>query len=219
LAYIRAIIDSNENGYLLPSAVRSLLDGAGIPRAGEATCGTDEVAVTQAERLGYPVVMKVVGPLHKSDVGGVVLNVKDSASVAKEFKRMIQIPETTAVIVQPMLSGTELFVGAKFEEKFGHLILCGMGGIFIEVLKDLSYGLAPIGLQQAKQMIQGLKSYPIIQGVRGKTGIDENKFADILVRLSALLQAAPEIKELDLNPLLATKKSIVAVDARIRIEK
>lgn len=219
LAYIRAIIDSNENGYLLPSAVRSLLDGAGIPRAGEATCGTAEVAVTQAERLGYPVVMKVVGPLHKSDVGGVVLNVKDSASVAKEFKRMIQIPETTAVIVQPMLSGTELFVGAKFEEKFGHLILCGMGGIFIEVLKDLSYGLAPIGLQQAKQMIQGLKSYPIIQGVRGKTGIDENKFADILVRLSALLQAAPEIKELDLNPLLATKKSIVAVDARIRIEK
>lgn len=219
LAYIRAIIDSNENGYLLPSAVRSLLDGAGIPRAGEATCGTAEVAVTQAERLGFPVVMKVVGPLHKSDVGGVVLNVKDSASVAKEFKRMIQIPETTAVIVQPMLSGTELFVGAKFEDKFGHMLLCGMGGIFIEVMKDVSYGLAPIGLQQAKQMIKGLKSYPIIQGVRGKTGIDENKFADILVRLSALLHAAPEIKELDLNPLLATKKSIVAVDARIRIEK
>lgn len=218
-AYIRAIIDSNESGYLLPSAVRSLLDGTGIPRAGEATCGTAEVAVTQAERLGFPVVMKVVGPLHKSDVGGVVLNVKDSASVAKEFKRMIQIPETIAVIVQPMLSGTELFVGAKFEDKFGHMLLCGMGGIFIEVMKDLSYGLAPIGLQQAKQMIQGLKSYSIIQGVRGKTGIDENKFADILVRLSALLQAAPEIKELDLNPLLATKKSIVAVDARIRIEK
>lgn len=217
--YIQAIIDSNENGYLPPSAVRSLLDGAGIPRAGEATCGTVNVAIAQAERLGFPVVMKVVGPVHKSDVGGVVLNVKDAAGVKKEFKRMIQIPDTTAVLIQPMLSGTELFVGAKYEEKFGHMILCGLGGIFIEVLKDVSYGLAPIGPVEALQMIKSLKSYPIIQGIRGKAGIDEHKFAEILVRLSTLLHAAPEIMELDLNPLLGSKKSIIAVDARIRIEK
>ncbi|MBN2236645.1 MAG: acetate--CoA ligase family protein, partial [Bacteroidales bacterium] len=219
LGYIRAIIDSNENGYLPPSAVRSLLDGAGIPRAGEATCGTEENAISNAERLGFPVVMKVVGPVHKSDVGGVVLNVKDSATVKKEFKRMMKIPDTTAVLIQPMLSGTELFVGAKYEEKFGHLVLCGLGGIFIEVLKDVSTSLAPICLTEAQKMIQSLKSYPIIQGIRGKSGINESKFADVLVRLSALLQAAPEIIELDLNPLLGTSKSVVAVDARIRIEK
>ncbi len=217
--YIQAIIDSNEDGYLPPSAVRSLLDGAGIPRAGEATCGTADIAVSQAERLGFPVVMKVVGPIHKSDVGGVVLNVKDAKSVRKEFNRMIKIPETTAVIIQPMLSGTELFVGAKYEDKFGHLILCGLGGIFIEVLKDVSYNLAPISYSEAQKMIRSLKSYPIIKGIRGKAGINEDKFADVLWRLSALLQAAPEIKELDLNPLLGTKKSVVAVDARIRIEK
>ena len=219
LGYIQAIIDSNENGYLPPSAVRSLLDGAGIPRAKEATCGTVDVAISQAERLGFPVVMKVVGPVHKSDVGGVVINVKDSATVKKEFNRMMKIPETVAVLIQPMLSGTELFVGAKYEDKFGHMILCGLGGIFIEVLKDVSYGLAPISHSKAQKMIKDLKSYPIIQGIRGKDGIDEAKFADILVRLSALLQAAPEIMELDLNPLLGSKKTIVAVDARIRIEK
>lgn len=217
--YIQAIIDSNENGYLPPSAVRSLLDGAGIPRAGEATCGTADIAVSQAERLGFPVVMKVVGPVHKSDVGGVVLNVKDAKSVRKEFNRMIKIPATTAILIQPMLSGTELFVGAKYEDKFGHMILCGLGGIFIEVLKDVSYGLAPISYLQAQKMIRELKSYPIIQGIRGKAGVNEDKFADVIWRLSALLQAAPEIKELDLNPLLGTKKSVVAVDARIRIEK
>lgn len=217
--YIQAIIDSNENGYLPPSAVRSLLDGAGIPRAGESTCGTAEVAVSQAERLGFPVVMKVVGPVHKSDVGGVVLNVKDAKSVQKEFNRMMKIPETKAVLIQPMFSGTELFVGAKYEEKFGHLILCGLGGIFIEVLKDVSYGLAPISFDQSLKMIRSLKSYPIIQGIRGKAGINEDKFADILWRLSALLQVAPEIKELDLNPLLAKGNKIIAVDARIRIEK
>lgn len=217
--YIQAIIDSNENGYLSPSAVRSLLDGAGIPRAGESTCGTVDVAISQAERLGFPVVMKVVGPVHKSDVGGVVLNIQDAESVEKEFNRMIKIPDTIAILIQPMLSGTELFVGAKYEDKFGHMILCGLGGIFIEVLKDVSYGLAPISYSEAQRMIRNLNSYPIIQGVRGQAGIDEEKFADILWRLSALLQAAPEIKELDLNPLLGTENSVIAVDARIRIEK
>ncbi len=218
-AYIQAIIDSNTNGYLPPSAVRSLLDGAGIPRAGEATCGTVKIAIDQAKRLGFPVVMKVVGPVHKSDVGGVVLHVNDIETLEKEFNRMIKIPDTTAILIQPMLSGTELFVGAKYEEKFGTMILCGLGGIFIEVLKDVSYGLAPITHEKAQNMIKSLKSYRIIQGLRGKEGIDESRFIDILLRLSALVQAAPQIKELDLNPLLGTADSVIAVDARIRIEK
>ncbi len=218
-AYIRAIIDSNENGYLLPSAVRSLLDGAGIPRAKEATVYSEEGAVENAAKIGYPMVMKVVGPVHKSDVGGVVLNVKSDEQLVAEFNRMMQIPETTGILLQPMLSGTELFVGANYEDKFGHMILCGLGGIFIEVLKDVKQGLCPICQKEALGMIRGLKSYKIIEGVRGQKGIDENIFADILVRLSALLEVAPEIKELDLNPLLATEDKIIAVDARIRIEK
>ena len=132
---------------------------------------------------------------------------------------MIKIPETTAIMIQPMLSGTELFVGAKFDPKFGHMILCGLGGIFIEVLKDVSAGLCPVGREEALQMIRNLRSYKIIQGVRGQRGVNEDKFADIILSLSALLNAAPEIMELDFNPLLGNADSVTVVDARIRLKK
>jgi acetyltransferase len=118
-----------------------------------------------------------------------------------------------------MLSGTELFVGANKEGAFGHMILCGMGGIFIEVLKDVQAGLCPIDKNEAKQMIRKLKSYKIIEGTRGQDGINEEAFIDVVFKLSALLHYAPEIIELDLNPLLGTAKTVIAVDARINIEK
>jgi len=217
--FIRAIIDSNQNGYLPPEAVQGLLDAAGIPRAGEAIVFTKQKAVEAAEKLGYPVVMKVVGPVHKSDVGGVVLNVKDKTKVEQEFDRMINIPDTTSILIQPMLSGTELFVGANYEDKFGHLIMCGMGGIFIEVLKDVSAGLCPVGKNEAKMMIQNLKSYKIIKGVRGQEGVNEELFAEIITALSNLLLVAPEIVEMDINPLLGKADKIIAVDARVKIQK
>ena len=195
------------------------MDAAGIPRAGEAVVNSADEAAKAALSLGLPVVMKVIGPVHKSDVGGVVLNVKDEESARREFDRMMKIPETTAVLIQPMLSGIELFVGARYEAKFGHMILCGLGGIFIEVLKDVSAGLCPVGKEEALLMIRNLKSYPIIQGVRGQKGVNEEKFANIITGLSSLLNAAPEIMELDFNPLLGSENSVVAVDARIRIKK
>ena len=163
--------------------------------------------------------MKVIGPLHKSDVGGVVLNIEDRETVEKEFARMIKIKDVTAILVQPMLSGIELFIGAKFEPKFGHIVLCGMGGIFIEVFKDVQSALAPVGTEEAKLMIKNLKCYKIFEGVRGQEGVSVNKFADIIVMVSALLNAAPEIMEMDLNPLLGKSDKIVAVDARVRIDK
>ncbi|MEI6455290.1 MAG: acetate--CoA ligase family protein, partial [bacterium] len=177
-----------------------------------------EEALVSARELEFPLVMKVVGPIHKSDVGGVVLGVKDEGALKKEFQRMIKIKDTTAILLQPMLSGTELFVGAKFEPKFGHLILCGMGGIFIEVLKDVASGLSPVYDDEALSMIRSLKSYKIIQGVRGQKGIDEKSFAGVIVRISALLTHAPEIVELDLNPLLGNQEGVTAVDARIRLQ-
>jgi acetyltransferase len=216
---IRKVIEKNGDGYLKPEDVQALLDAAGISRAGEKVVSTADEAAEAAESLGFPVVMKVVGPVHKSDVGGVVLNVKDAEGVSREFKRMIQIKETTSILIQPMLSGVELFAGAKFEPKFGHMVLCGMGGIFIEVLKDVQTGLAPLTGDEATSMIQNLKSYKIIKGVRGREGVNETLFAEIIVRLSALVTAAPEIIEMDLNPLLGTPEKVVAVDARIRIEK
>ena len=216
---IRNIIDNAPNGYLTPEAVQQLLDAAGITRAGEAVVTTREDAVKAAKQLGFPVVMKVVGPVHKSDVGGVVLNVKDEETVAREFDRMIQIKDTTAILLQPMLSGVELFVGAKREDKFGHMVLCGLGGIFIEVLKDVNAGLAPLSKEESLDMIHRLKGYKILQGVRGQEPVNEEHFAEMVTRVSALVKVAPEIFEMDLNPLLGRKERVVAVDARIRIEK
>lgn len=216
---IREIIDGSENGYIIPEKVQELLDAVGINRAKEFVVNNKEEALTAASKIGFPLVMKVVGPVHKSDVGGVKLNIKDESTVAETFEQMMKIKDAIGVLLQPMLSGTELFVGAKAEEKYGHLILCGLGGIFIEVLKDVQYGLAPLSKTEALDMIKSLKSYKIIEGVRGQVGINQEIFADIIVRLSALLDAAPEIFEMDLNPLLGKGDSIVAVDARIRLEK
>ena len=216
---ICTIIGEAENGYLAPEKVQALLDAAGIKRAGEEVAEQADDAVAAANRLGYPVVMKVVGPVHKSDVGGVVLHVKNAEQVRKEFERMIRIKDTTAILLQPMLSGLELFAGAKKEGAFGHTILCGMGGIFIEVLKDVAYELVPVDKSAALKMIESLKSYPLLQGVRGQKPIQIDAFAETISRLSALLEVAPEIAELDLNPLLANEKQVIAVDARVRIEK
>jgi acetyltransferase len=216
---IRKVVDNCENGYLSLENIRILLDAAGISRKDEADVDTQEAAVAFARKAGYPLVMKVVGPIHKSDVGGVVLNVKDEETVIREFNRLIKIPETYAVEIYPMLFGTEIFIGASKEEKFGHQVLCGLGGIFIEVLKDVKASLAPIGKEEALDMIKSLRGYKIIQGVRGQEAVNEDLFAEAVSRVSALVQAAPEIAEMDLNPLLGSPKTVVAVDARIRIEK
>jgi len=216
---IRAVVDKAENGYLDTDSIHALMDAAGIERAHEAVSSNEDELVEMAKKLGFPLVMKVVGPVHKSDVGGVTLNVNDEATVRSEFKRMMQIKDTYAVMLAQQLSGTEVFIGAKREDKFGHMVLCGLGGIFIEVLKDVKAGLAPISEDEAGKMIKSLKSYKIIQGVRGQEPVNEAKFAEAISRVSALCKAAPEIFEMDFNPLLGNKDNVVAVDARIRIEK
>ncbi len=216
---IRRVIDGCSNGYLQPNQVQELLDAAGIPRTGEAIVKTATDATSAAMKMGFPVVMKVVGPIHKTDVGGVVLDVRDEQMVTREFNRMMGIKDTTAVLIQPMLKGLELFVGAKREGLFGHVVLCGLGGIFIEVLKDVKAGIAPIEANEAHSMIKHLQGYGMIKGARGQEPVNENLFADIISRVSVLVGVAPEIFEMDINPLLGTKDKVVAVDARIRIEK
>ena len=178
-----------------------------------------EEIVRMAKEIGFPLVMKVVGPIHKSDVGGVVLDVRDEETVRREFRRMMQIKDTYAIMLAQQLTGTQVFIGAKRDDKFGHMVLCGLGGIFIEVLKVVKAGLAPLSREEALGMIKELKSYKIIQGVRGQEPVNEQKFAEAVSRVSALVKVAPEIFEMDLNPLLGNRDNVVAVDARIRIEK
>ena len=196
----------HQEGYLSPDLVREILSCAGIPMVPELVSFSKDELIAFAEKTGYPVVAKVVGPVHKSDVGGVTLNIRSAEHLALEFDRMMQIPDATGVMVQKMLKGTELFI-----------VLCGLGGIFVEVLKDVSSGLAPLSYAEAYSMIRSLRGYKIIKGTRGQKGINEEKYAEIIVRLSTLLRFATEIKEIDINPLLADEHQVVAVDARIRI--
>ena len=216
---IKQDIHTSSNGFLAVERVDQILKSAGIPRAKEIVVDEVEEAVIEARKLGYPVVMKVVGTVHKSDVGGVVLNVTSNSAVEEIFEKLMKIKGTTAVLIQPMLTGTELFVGVKYEPGFGHVILCGLGGIFIEVMKDFSAGLSPLNNEEAEEMIKNLKGYPIIQGIRGQEGVNQALFAEIITRVSSLVEHFPEIVEMDINPLIATGNKIVAVDARIRTQR
>ncbi len=215
----KIIAGIEESGYVAPGVVRDILSCAGIPLVPELVSTSKDELAAFAERVGFPVVAKVVGPVHKSDVGGVALNIRSKEVLSAEFDRMMQIPDATAVMVQKMIRGTELFVGAKYEERFGHVVLCGLGGIFVEVLRDVSSGLAPLSYAEAYSMISSLRAYKILKGTRGKQGINERRYAEIIVRLSTILRFATEIKEIDINPLLADADDVIAVDARIRIEK
>ena len=220
---IRKTVERCKDGYMEIADYNELLDAAGISRKKSVEVSKKEDALAFAKEVGcskdVPLVMKVVGPLHKSDVGGVTLGVKDLDTVAKEFDRLIVIPETYAVEMYPMLDGTDVYIGAIRDEKFGHQIFFGLGGIFIEVLKDVQSALAPITAAEAKEMLKQLKGYKILQGVRGQEGVNLDLYAEQVARVSALVQAAPEIAEMDLNPLLGNPRYVTAVDARIRLEK
>ncbi len=223
VARIRATVDRCKDGYMEIADYNELLDAAGISRKKSVEVSKKEDALAFAKEVGcskdVPLVMKVVGPLHKSDVGGVTLGVKDLDTVAKEFDRLIVIPETYAVEMYPMLDGTDVYIGAIRDPKFGHQIFFGLGGIFIEVLKDVQSALAPITAAEAKEMLTKLRGYKILQGVRGQEPVNLDLYADQVARVSALVQAAPEIAEMDLNPLLGNPRYVTAVDARIRLEK
>ena len=216
---IREVIDSCEDGYIDPAKIYQLLDAAGIAQKQIRVVDQKQQAVDFANEVGYPLVMKVVGPVHKSDVGGVTLNVRDIETVQKEFDRLMAIKDTYAVEMYPMLDGTEVYIGAIRDAKFGHQVFFGLGGIFIEVLKDVQSALAPVNVVEAKDLLTKLRGYKILQGVRGQQPVNVDVYAEQIARVSALVQAAPEIAEMDLNPLLGNPKNVVAVDARIRIEK
>jgi acetate---CoA ligase (ADP-forming) len=213
------IVESSPDGYQSPETVHRLLDAAGIPRVKEIVAKSETEAVLAAMNIGFPVVMKVIGPLHKTEVGGVILNVRNVTQVRKEFHHLYGIQGAEGVMVAQMASGTELFLGANYEEKFGHIVVCGMGGIYVEVLKDVASGLAPLSHEEAISMIKKSEIVQNSERVSQTAGVNIPKFAEIVVRLSSLLRFATEIKELDINPLLGNEKEILAVDARVRIEK
>jgi len=216
---IRSVIDTAADGFLSPRQVEDLLDAAGIPRVTERVATRAEQIGTIAGEIGFPAAMKVVGPVHKTDVGGVLLNIKSVAEMQDRFARLMEIEGAEGVLVQPMIDGTELFVGVKRESNFGHLVLCGLGGIYVEVLNDFSSCLCPVSHAESLTMIRNLKAYKVIRGIRGRVGIDEELFSEIIRRISALVAVAPEIVEMDINPLMGAGRRITAVDTRIGIAR
>ena len=216
---VRKLIDALPNGYMSSETAFKLLDCAGVNMAVQKYARNKAELNKVSETLTYPVVLKVEGPLHKSDVGGVILNILNDKELHEHFDKLMQIDGAKSVLIQPMISGMEIFVGAKKEGNYPSIVLCGLGGIFVEVLKDISVNMVPISNKEALNMISSLKAFPVLKGIRGKKGINIQALAEMITKVSKLLTMAPEISELDINPLLASENDLIAVDARICIKR
>ncbi len=218
---INNVIEQAQDGWLSPFMVEQILDAAGIARVTQIFAIDEDEAVEAAISIGYPVVMKVVGPLHKAVVDGVSLNISDEHTLRSEYRRMKNIKDVNGVVLQPMLNkqNLELFIGAKRDSNLGVLVMFGLSGIFVEALRDCSLCVAPITSHEADNMIESLKSYPLIQGYSGHSGVNVAMINETLRRVSALCMAIPQIVEMDLNPIFGDEDGVIAAGARIKIEK
>ena len=214
--------------FLFEHEAKALCSSYGLPVTKFFVAKTGDEAVSTARKYGYPAVLKIVSPqvLHKSDAGGVIIDIKDDDGVREGFNRILKnvkakVPnaEITGILVQEMApKSTEIIVGSTKDPTFGPTIMFGLGGIFVEILKDVSFRIAPINRNDAEELIKEIKSYKILEGARGMPKADQETIVDILLKTSNMLMECPEIKELDLNPILVYEKGAKIVDARIILE-
>jgi len=207
---------------------KKLLKQVGIPVVKTRLARTKKEAVLQSQRIGFPVVLKIVSPdvIHKSDSGGVKLSINNVTQVKKAYDEILKIvgrkyPDAIihGVSVQKMIRpGTEVIVGISQDPQFGPVIMFGLGGIFVEVLKDVSFRIVPVNQRDAQEMIKEIKGYPLLQGVRGKESSDIPALVEMILKISNFVEEYPQIKELELNPIFAYRDGAVAVDARIILE-
>jgi acetyltransferase len=201
-----------------------ILQCAGLRYNKSATATDEDHAVRHAADIGYPVVLKLISPdvVHKSDVGGVVINVIDEAGVRDACTSIRERVEAhqpgariTGFTVEEQINGTEVIVGMSRDPDFGPLLMVGMGGVFVEVYKDVAFRLVPLSRRDAYDMISEISAQPLLDGARGRPVLDRSELAEIVLRVGALVEAMPEIEELDLNPLVITDDGLVAIDARV----
>jgi acyl-CoA synthetase (NDP forming) len=200
---------------LEPTVIRRVLAAAGFQQAAQIEIKAQEELVQACRQLDFPVAMKVIGPLHKTDVGGVRLGIRDRGEAGAAWSLLMAIPGAQGVLLQPMINGLEVILGASRESGFGHLVMFGLGGIHTEVLKDICFGLAPLSMPEAHRLIDNIRGRALLNGVRGAAGMDTGVLADFLVRLAMLVTDFPEIREVDLNPVKGEGKHLFPVDARI----
>ena len=200
---------------------RKLVNAYRIPAVGGGLAKSPQEAVEIADRVGYPVVMKMSVPdiSHKTDVGGVLLDIQDAPSVWSAFGRL-NVKGAEGVNIQKMLSGgREVVLGFTAHAAYGPVLMFGLGGIYVEVLKDVSFAVCPVSDVRAREMIRDIRSYPILSGVRGQEGIDEDKLVEVIQRVSQMAMDLPEIVEMEFNPILTFPEGVHAVDMRVRVAK
>jgi acetyl coenzyme A synthetase (ADP forming)-like protein len=221
-AAARAVVEragGTGGGWLPPLECEALLRASGIAAAGTLIVRSAAEACALAREIGYPVVLKGSGPdiLHKTEAHVVRVGLSGDEAVTEAYQSLSGHPGVLQVLLQPMLHGVEMFVGASFDPKFGHVIVCGSGGTLVELMHDTSCRLAPLTDIAAREMVNELRGAALLRGYRGAPAADETALVDILLRVSALLEVCPHIAELDLNPVLVSPHGAVAVDARIRV--
>ena len=207
---------------------KQVIKNAGIKIVATSTAKSQKEAVEISNDIGFPVVLKIASPdiTHKTDAGGVKVGLKSAADVKKDYTEIMasarkKFPKAKieGVAVQKMArQGIEIIVGMFKDPQFGPVIMFGLGGIFVEVLKDVSFRLVPIVKRDAEEMIKEIKGYALLKGYRGQEPAHIPSLVDILLKLSTLVDKTPEIREIDLNPVFAYKDSAIAVDARIVLE-
>ena len=207
---------------------KKILKQAGIPVVETKLAKTQKEAVSLSQKMSFPVALKIVSPdvIHKSDSGGVKLSLNNVTEVKKAYDEILkkvkkQYPDAVihGVSVQKMIQpGTEVIVGTSKDPQFGPVIMFGLGGIFVELLKDVSFRVIPVEQRDAHEMIKEIKGYPLLQGYRGKEPANISVLVEIILKISKLIEENPQIKELELNPIFAYQNKAVAVDARIILE-
>jgi acyl-CoA synthetase (NDP forming) len=213
---------------LLETEAKIVCREYGIPVTRFDLAKSEADAVKSANAIGYPVVLKIVSPdiLHKSEVGGVEVGLKNKNEVRQGYRRILENvkknnskAKIVGIMVQEMAPpSTEVIVGAVKDPQFGPAVMFGLGGIFVEVLKDVAFRVVPFTEDEAREMISEIKAYPILKGYRNTPAADIKAIANILLSVSRLITDYPAIKEIDLNPILVYQKGAKAVDARIIIE-
>jgi acetate---CoA ligase (ADP-forming) subunit beta len=204
---------------------KSLLSEAGIPVVETKLAKTPEEAVVISESLGFPVVLKVVSGqvIHKSDAGGVKLNLNNAQEVKEAYEQILvsvkaKYPQAVidGISIQKMARpATEVVIGMTKDTQFGPVIMFGLGGILVEILKDVSFRIVPLEKEDARSMIKEIKGYRLLEGYRGTEAANVSVLEDLLLKISKFAENNPAVKEIDLNPLMAYKDSAVAVDARV----
>jgi acyl-CoA synthetase (NDP forming) len=208
---------------------KKILKQVGIPVVEARLAKNQKEVASLGQKIGFPVVLKIISPdvIHKTDSGGVKLGLKSVSEVRKAYNEILgsvrrQFPSAVihGVSVQKMARpGTEVIIGTSKDPQFGPVIMFGLGGIFVEILKDVSFRIIPVARRDAQEMIQEIKGYPLLQGYRGKEPASIPVLVDMILKISNLINKNPQIKELELNPVFAYKDRAVAVDARIILEQ